>query len=121
MDRVTRGIKGHRGHVTIGNWHGWHKRGLDGFDPEWAIEGLAGALQNPTPVRSKLIWELLLADFSCICGMVESSTQQSFGNSKRENVISATGRLLMDAAWLPAGGGAYVKPCDISLDELHTA
>ena len=75
-------------------------------------------LQNPTPVRSKLIWRLLLADSSCIRGVVESSTRQSFENPNREGVISATGRLLMDAAWLPACGGAYVKPCDISLDEL---
>jgi hypothetical protein len=116
--RITRRVEGHRGLVTIRSWHGWHERGLDGFDPEWAIEGLEGALQNPTPVRSKLIWELLLADFSCIRGMVESSTQQSFGDSKRKNVISATGRLLMDAAWLPASGGGYFKPCDILLDEL---
>lgn len=116
--RVTRRAKDYRGHVVITSWHGWHKRGLDSFDPEWAIESLGRALQNPTPVRSKLIWRLLLADSSCIRGVVESSTRQSFENPNREGVISATGRLLMDAAWLPACGGAYVKPCDISLDEL---
>ena len=116
--RVTRREANDRGNVAIWNGHGSHRRGLDGFDPEWAIEGLEGALENPTPVRSKLIWKLLLADFSCIRGVVESSGQQSFRDSKRKNVISATGRLLMDAAWLPASGGAYVKPCDILLDEL---
>lgn len=118
MPRVARRTKDYRGHVSITSWHGWHKRGLDGFDPEWAIEGLAGALQNPTPVRSKLIWRLLLADSSCIRGVVESSTRQSFENPKREEIISATGRLLMEAPWLPGEGGAFVRPCDIALDEL---
>jgi len=116
--RVARRTKDYRGHVSITSWHGWHKRGLDGFDPEWAIEGLAGALQKPTPVRSKLIWRLLLADSSCIRGVVESSTRQSFENPKREEVISATGRLLMETPWLPGEGGALVRPCDIALDEL---
>lgn len=116
--RVARRTKDYRGHVSITSWHGWHKRGLDGFDPEWAIEGLAGALQNPTPVRSKLIWRLLLADSCCIRGVVESSTRQSFENPKREEVISATGRLLMETSWILGDGGAFVKPCDIALDEL---
>ena len=116
--RVARRTKDYRGHVSITSWHGWHKRGLDGFDPEWAIEGLAGALQTPTSVRSKLIWRLLLADSSCIRGVVESSTRQSFENPKREEVISATGRLLMETPWLLGDRGAFVRPCDIALDEL---
>jgi hypothetical protein len=116
--RIARRTKNYRGHVSITSWHGWHKRGLDGFDPEWTIEGLAGALHKPTPVRSKLIWRLLLADSSCIRGVVESSTRQSFENPKREEVISATGRLLMETPWLPGEGSAFVRPCDTALDEL---
>lgn len=118
MPRVTRRDKDSRGHVSIRNSHSQHKRGLDGFDPEWAIEGLAGALQNPTPVRSKLIWRLLLANSSCIRGVVESSTRQSFENPRREEVISATGRLLMETPWILGDGDAFVRPCDIALDEL---
>jgi hypothetical protein len=116
--RVARRAKDNRGHVSITSWHGWHQRGQDGFDPEWAIEGLAGALQNPTPVRSKLIWRLLLANSSCIRGVVESSTRQSFENPRRKEVISATGRLLMETPWILGDGDAFVKPCDIALDEL---
>lgn len=119
--RVTRRTKDYRGHVSITSWHGWHKRGLGGFDPEWMIEGLAGALQNPTPVRSKLIWRLLLADTSCIRGVVESSTRQSFENPRREEVISATGRLLMETPWIPGDGGTFVRPCDVTLDELPSS
>lgn len=116
--RIVRRTKDYRGHVSITSGHGWHKRGLDGFDPEWEIEGLASALQTPTPVRSKLIWRLLLADSSCIRGVVESSTRQSFENPKREEVISATGRLLMETPWLLGDRGTFVRPCDIALDEL---
>jgi hypothetical protein len=116
--RIVRRTKDYLGHVSITSSHGWHKRGLDGFDPEWAIQGLAGALQTPTPVRSKLIWRLLLADSSCIRGVVESSTRQSFENPKREEVISATGRLLMETPWLLGDRGTFVRPCDIALDEL---
>jgi hypothetical protein len=118
LPRVTRRAKDYRGHVSLANYHGWHMRGIDGFDPEWTIEGLAGTLEKPTPVRSKLIWRLLLADSSCIRGVVESSTRQSFEDPKREEVISATGRPLMETPWLPGEGGAFVRPCDIALDEL---
>lgn len=116
--RVARRAKDYHGHVSITSSHGYHKRGLDGFDPEWTIEGLAGALQNPTPVRSKLIWRLLCSDSSCIRGVVESSTRQSFENATRKEVISTTGRLLMETPWFLGDGGAFVRPCDIALDEL---
>lgn len=116
--RVARRTKDYLGHVSITNSYGWHERGLDGFDPDWKIEGLAGALQNPTPVRSKLIWRVLLADSSCIRGVVESSTRQSFENPRREESISEAGRLLMNTPWIPRDSGAFVMPCDIALDEL---
>ncbi len=116
--RVARRTKDYRGHVSITNCHGWHRRGLDGFDPHWTIEGLAGALQNPTPVRSRLIWRLLLANSSCIRGVIESSSRQSFEDPKREEAISATGRLLMETPWLFGDDGAFVRPCDVALNEL---
>ncbi len=116
--RVARRTKDYRGHVSITSWHGWHKRGLDGFDPEWAIEGLAGALQNPTPVRSKLIWRLLIADWSCIRGVVESSNRKTFEDPKHEEIISATGQLLIETPWIPGDADVFVRPGDIALDEL---
>ena len=116
--RVIRRDKTDRGHVLISSWHGWHKRGLDGFDPDWTIEGLAEALQKPSATRSEFIWQLLIADSSCIRGVVESSTRQSFEDSKRKEVISETGRLLLDTPWLPKEGSPFVRPCDIALDEL---
>ncbi len=118
--RVVRREKNYRGHVLISSSHGWHKRGLNGFDPEWAIEGLPGALQKPNPARSELIWKLLLADSSCIRGLVESSTRQTFEDSKRKETISAMGRLLLETPWLPGIDGGFVMPSDIALDQLPT-
>jgi len=51
---------------------------------------------------------------------VESSTRQSFEDPKRKEAISATGGLLLDTPWLPGKSGAFVRPCDIALDELPT-
>lgn len=116
--RVTRRTKDYRGYVSITSLHGWHKRGLDGFDPEWSIEGLADALKNPTPVRSKLIWRILLADSSCIRGVTESSTRQTFENPKRAEQRSKTGHLLMEEPWLLGKNDAFFRPCDIALEDL---
>jgi hypothetical protein len=118
--RVARRVKNYRGQVAIASSHGWHVRGLGGFDPGWTIEGLSGALQKPSTVRSEVIWRLLLADSSCIRGIVESSTRQSFEDSRRKEAISATGRLLLDTPWLPGKGGAFFMPSDVALDELPT-
>lgn len=118
IPRTIRRNKDYRGHVSITSWHGWHQRGLDGFDPEWTIEGLASALRSPTPIRSKLIWRLLLADSSCIRGVVESSTRQSFENPNRKEVISETGQLLIETPWILSGDGVFVRPRDIALEEL---
>lgn len=116
--RATRLPKDQRGYVTLRNSHGHHSRGLDGFDPGWTLEGLAIALENPNPVRSKLIWKLLLRDPSCIHGVVEHSRRQTFEKSNRFEEVSETGRLLIERAWLFTAEGNFFKPCDIALQDL---
>jgi len=116
--RVTRRYKDDLGYVSITNSHGWHKRGVKGFDPNWEIEGLKGALENPTMFRSKLIWRLLLSNSECIRGEIESSTRLAFDNPNRKEVISTTGKLLMETAWLQSGTESFVRPCDIALNDL---
>jgi hypothetical protein len=116
--RVSQRCKDYRGHVSITGWHSQHKRGLEGFDPDWKIEGLARAIEQPSLVRSRLIWRLLLENANCIRGVTESSTRQSFENPRREEVISDTGRMLMEAAWLPEEENVFVCPAAIGLNEL---
>ena len=118
MPRILRRDKDDRGHVSITNLHGAHKRGLDGFDPDCVADGLANALRGPTPSRARLIWRLLLADPSCIRGVTEFSKRQSFEDPKRTEAISTTGRLLMETPWLLGEGGVFVRPADITVDEL---
>jgi hypothetical protein len=118
--RVVRRDETGRGHVSICASHGFHMRGLDGFDPDWVIEGLDGALQEPSAGRSELIWRLLLADSSCIRGVVERSKRKTFENSRCWEEISDTGSLLLSTPWLPGDGGAFVTPCNIALEELPT-
>lgn len=99
-----------------------HKRGLDGFDSAFKIDGLEFALSNPAPERSCYIWNtLLLPRKHSIVGTVESSPVQSFPShrtSVESNVLSYVGRLGREKAWLPDGNGAFVKPSEISLSDL---
>jgi len=116
--RVIHRTKDCRGQVEITNKHGEHVRGLDGFDPRWSIEGLSGVLLNPTPGRSKLIWQILLTDSSGIRGVIETSTRQSFECSERKERNSFIGHLLMIEPWLLRSDGSFDRPYEIALDEL---
>lgn len=116
--RVDRRSKMSDGSVPLRNQHGWHVRGIDGFDPNWKIEGLSAALDSPTLIRSRVIWRVLLSHSSCIRGVTESSTRQSFESPARKDEISTTGKKLMDACWLPRVDGAFVTPREVTLEEL---
>lgn len=116
--RSLRRPKDERGNVSITHWHGWHRRGLRGFDPDWRVEGLESALANPTVVRSRVIWKVLLKDSTCIRGEIESSSRQSFENASRKESISDAGRLLIESAWLPRQDNTFARPNQIGLEEL---
>ncbi len=110
------------GIVTIKEEWGDHERGLDGFDPNFRIDGLEFALDNPTVERSIYIWNTLLRPRKqSIVGTVESSTVQSYPSDKTsadENVQSDVGRLVRKYCWLPDGNGNFVKPSELSLEDL---
>ncbi len=116
--RVDRRSKMSDGSVPLRNQHGSHVRGIDGFDPNWKIDGLSAALDSPTLIRSSVIWRVLLSHSSCIRGVTESSTRQSFESPTRKEETSATGKKLMDACWLPRVDGAFVTPREVTLEEL---
>ena len=118
IPRVIRREKDYHGYVTITSYHGWHKRGLDGFDPDWTIEDLEQAIKNPTPIRSKLIWKLLLPYSECIRGVIESSTRVAFDDPNRKEIISDTGKLLIESPWILNDNNVFIKPGDIALSDL---
>ena len=110
------------GHVTIRSGWGDHQRGLNGFDPDFTIDGLEFALTNPTVERSLYIWnKLLLPKKHGIVGTVESSRVQSFPSHRttvEENVLSHVGWLVRSSAWLPDKNGDFFKPSKLLLDNL---
>ena len=117
--RVTRRNKNSRGHVVIRNFHGHHKRGLDGFDPEIKIEGIEFAIHHSSNEKSTFIWnEIAIPYASCIRGTVESSSRQTYEDSDKEIVISNFGKLLIESAWLPGPDGVLHKPDELALDDL---
>lgn len=107
------------GHVVIEDWHGWHVRGLYGFDPGCSFDGLEFALSQPNIPRSKYIWERLLIPYKhSIKGGVESCPRQTFIGSEVEWKYSIMGELVREMAWLPNKHGKFVVPKTITLDEL---
>ena len=118
--RVKRKNKNDKGHVDIQDSRGWHKRGLNGFDPDIEVDGLQYALKHPTLEKSLFIWNhIAIENFDCIRGIVESSSRKTYEDSKKEEKISHNfGRLLMDTPWLPDKQGNFHKPAELKLDDL---
>ncbi|MCG2776872.1 MAG: hypothetical protein L6406_14455 [Desulfobacterales bacterium] len=120
IPRAKRKHKGDKGYVIIQSSHGWHTRGLNGFDLGIEVDGLEYALKHPTVEKSSFIWNrIAIANSDCIHGIVESSSRKTFENSKREKQTSQKfGRLLIDTPWLPDRQGTFHKPCELELGDL---
>jgi hypothetical protein len=112
----------HLGYAVLADEWGWHKRGLDGFDPHATIDGLEFAISHPNDQRSQFIWNTLLApNKHLLAGIVETSTRQEFSYSTQEPKTSPIGDLASSEAWLPGHDGAFRCPCDLALDDLPPA
>ncbi len=106
-------------HVTLANSHSRHKRGLDGFDPGWEVDGLEKALVEPSLDVSAYVWnQIAIRCTHLIRGITESSSQKTFEKARRKEEWSGTGKLLRDTAWLPDGGGRFKKPGHLMLRDL---
>ena len=118
--RVTRKEKDRQGNVTIHSFHGNHKRGLDGFDPDIQVDGLKHALNDLIPEKSVFIWnQIAIPNADCIKGTVEESTKKDFEPSTLiEEVSDSFGKLLINAKWLPDADNNMHKPSEITLDDL---
>ncbi len=117
--RIHMKLGDRKGHVTVYRHHGWHKRGLDGFDPECTVDHLEYAVQSPTLERSLFIWRNIAIPLQRqIRGKVEKATRKTFENSEIERTVSTLGGVLLSASWLPDVAGAFHKPSDLSLADL---
>ena len=103
--------------------HGWHARGIGGFNPDWDLDGLEFAVSHPTLERAEYIWNQLLPKFRHrLSGTVRKSTRQDFSadHSWDDQVVSPGGTLLRDEAWIPTKDGTFVAANELtSFDELH--
>ena len=107
------------GYVTITVDFGRNERGLDGFDPAAAADGLDFALAHPGHARSEYVWNVLLApNRRLVAGVVERSVLTSFSESSLEEVRSPMGEAAAREAWLPGRDGTLRRPAELSLDDL---
>lgn len=117
--RIRRRVGNWDNHVIIHDQHGWHERGLNGFDPNIKIDGLELAIDTPSPQKSAFIWnKIAVPNSDCIRGVVEKSSRQTYEGSRREDQVSEFGKLLINTAWLPGPDGNMYKPSELSLDDL---
>ena len=107
-----------RGHIVTDNGYGSHKRGLDGFDPNWEITGVTQILAQPRPEQSKILWTLLLNKSECIRGFIESSNRSNYSDIKKTEEFSKIGNLLTTSKWLPDKAGILHKPSELLLTDL---
>ncbi|MGH3200703.1 MAG: sacsin N-terminal ATP-binding-like domain-containing protein [Streptosporangiaceae bacterium] len=107
------------GYVMITVDFGRNERGLDGFDPAAAVDGLDFALAHPSHARSEYVWNVLLApNRRLVAGVVERSVLTSFSDSSLAETRSAMGEAAARQAWLPGRDGAFRRPGELSLDDL---
>jgi hypothetical protein len=107
------------GDIELLDWHGWHERGLRGFDPKAEIDGLEFALSNPAPERSRFIWNhVLIPNMHLLKGFVEKATRQDYSNSQREESLSLAGKLVVENTWIIGRDGVFHMPSEITLADL---
>jgi hypothetical protein len=107
------------GHVLLADDFARHQRGLDGFDPDAEIDGLAFALAHPSHARSEYVWNAVLApNHRLVAGLVETSVRDGFVDATRESIGSAISEAAGREAWLPAPDGSFRRPAELSLADL---
>jgi hypothetical protein len=106
--------------VIVTDFHGWHVRGLNGFDPECELESLDYVLSTITVEKAAIIWEIAKNWNSNICGEVEKSSKHDFHGAKKTFQYSKLGQSLMDAEWLPDTNSNFHKPSEVKLSDLHS-
>jgi hypothetical protein len=106
-------------YVIISDIKGNHKRGIKGFDPNFSIDGLAHALENPTYDKSSYIWNyLLLPNRQRLSGVIESSKRVTYQEAQKEKYFSKVWHQVSTQKWLPNSQLKLCQPNTLSLDDV---
>jgi len=106
-------------YVIISDIKGNHKRGIKGFDPNFSIDGLAHALENPTYDKSSYIWNyLLLPNRQRLSGLIESSKRVTYQEAQKEKYFSKVWHQVSTQKWLPNSQLKLCQPNTLSLDDV---
>ena len=106
-----------QGFTTLYADFGRHQRGIDGFDPKAAIDGLEHALSSITVEKAAYIWNQLLPPlYRTLHGRYQTATHQNFDNANTREGDSALCEMLKTHSWIPVQGDVFKKPdeCTIS-------
>ncbi len=97
--------------TTLSSFHGWHKRGLDGFDPDTMIDGLEHALRHITFEKAAYIWNYLLPPLvRFLHGRYQTASHQNYDNASTHEEDSTLCKMLKAHAWLPVCEGEFKRP-----------
>ncbi len=77
-----------------------HKKGEDGFKPNFKIYGLQYSLENINEGRSKILWSFLLKYYDHLRGKVSCSSQKNFSNKNTCEMFSEAGQTIQKHNWL---------------------
>ena len=106
-------------YIVLYSSHGYHERGIDGFDPETNIEELEYALENISLQKAVYIWNDLLPPLiRFFHGRYEKATRQTYDNANTYECDSELCKILKDYAWIPVITNKFKKPSECTLGEL---
>ncbi|WP_298359414.1 sacsin N-terminal ATP-binding-like domain-containing protein, partial [Runella sp.] len=107
-------------YVIFSASHGWHVRGINGFDKDIVVDGLEEVLPNINFDNSKFIWNKIVKIHSnCILGTIEKSTRQDYNHSTKTVQYSENfGKILKERKWLLNKNREFVAPSEICISQL---
>ena len=105
---------------VIVDWHGWHERSVNGFNPDFGIHGLDFVLMNITPEKSVFLWSVLLKHTNKLKGYTEMTRNLSYPCDKSEEKTSKAMDALNKNSWLYGKDGELIEKSidQITLDDL---
>lgn len=103
------------------DYHGWHKRSVNGFNPDFGIHGLDFALKNITAENSVFLWSVLLKHTNKLKGYIKTRTNQNQPYNKGTEKISKVMDALHKNSWLYSKDSELiVSPIEqVALDDLN--